>query len=89
MLDAHADRVLRALGREPAPQGIFLPEQVRAALAAFERHLASDAAPDLVPEAALEPGDEDAPDVARRAWPVLKMLERAECIGKPVVWSCD
>lgn len=81
MLQAHAEAVLRALGREPAPQGIFLPEQVDAALAAFA--LAQQAPAD---EAEAE-GDEPGPDLGRRAWPLLELLRGARQMAVPVTWS--
>jgi len=81
MLQAHAEAVLRALGREPAPQGIFLPEQVDAALAAF-------ALVQQAPVDAAEATDEEAvPDLGRRAWPLLELLRSARQKAVPVTWS--
>lgn len=81
MLQAHAEAVLRALGREPAPQGIFLPEQIDAALDAF-------AQAQQRPAEASEPEDEEpSPDLGRRAWPLLELLRRARQKTVPVTWS--
>jgi Domain of unknown function (DUF1840) len=81
MLQAHADAVLRALGREPAAQGIFEPQAMGAALAAFDARL-----PDPPPEGDAEQAD-DLPDLARRAWPLLQLLRRAQANWVVVTWS--
>lgn len=83
MLQADADRVLRALGRDPAPQGIVLPEQVAAALAHFAALAAAPSPPADDAEEAADP----APDLPRRAWPVLELLRAAQARGVPVTWS--
>ena len=81
MLQAHAEAVLRALGREPAPQGIFLPEQVDAALAAF-------ALVQQTPVDEAEAADQElGPDLGRRAWPLLELLRGARQKAVPVTWS--
>lgn len=85
MLQAHAERVLTALGREPAPQGIFLPEQIEEALATFRQALPAPAEPGGEPEDESDPGP--APDLARRAWPLLSLLQAAARGAVPVTWS--
>ncbi len=83
MLGAHAEAVLRALGREPAPQGIFLPEQVAAALDSLNR-AESLAAP------GAEPDDSEAapdPQLRQRAWPLRELLQRAAGKSCPVLWE--
>ncbi len=86
MLGRHADLVLRALGREPAPEGIFLAEQIEAALAAFAARQ-PDALETGESDGEGEPPREDEPDLARRAWPLLDLLLRAQRAGQPVTWS--
>lgn len=81
MLEAHAGRVLSALGRDLATQGIFLPDQIPAAIVSCER---ASEKPDLQPLA--DEGAEDLPDLARRAWPVLQLLRRALEADQPVLW---
>jgi hypothetical protein len=83
MLQADAERLLRALGREPAPQGIVLPEQVEEALANFAVRSEPPASPDDDADAA----EDLAPDLARRAWPLLELLRAARARGVPVTWS--
>lgn len=89
MLDAHAAGVLQALGRSPADQGIFLPEQIAAALAQFQIQAA--VAQDL-PSESPDADDGEAtelplPTLAQRAWPLLDLLRRAQQQGYPVTWS--
>lgn len=77
MLDAHADAVLRALGREPAPQGVFRgAEALRDALIHLQDVLA------LPTEEAAQPDEDDppcapTPGFAQRAWPVQQLLQQA------------
>lgn len=84
MLDRHAQAVLGALGREPAAQGIFLPEQIEAALQAFATRPAEPARASVDDEEELD--ERDIPDLARRAWPVLELLRRALAEQHPVLW---
>lgn len=86
MLQAHADKVLQALGRAPAASGIFLPEQVAEALQAFERSASEAAAAEAQTETEA---DEDLPDLRRRAWPLLQLLRDAQAMQVPVVWSSN
>ena len=78
MLRAHADAVLRALGREPAAQGIFEEQDIQQALNHF------DAQPPAEPP---EDDEDDAPHLSRRAWPLLQLLRRAQADGQAVIWS--
>ncbi|WP_374438486.1 DUF1840 domain-containing protein [Inhella sp.] len=86
MLAAHADRVLRALGREPAPQGIFLPEQIAAALHSLDR---AEQLP--VPDAEPDEGEANEglpdPQLRQRAWPLRELLQRAANKNFPVLWE--
>lgn len=86
MLDAHASAVLQALGRSPAAEGIFLPEQMAAALQHFQVQQALAEAEPL----AVDPDDErgeSPPGLAQRAWPLLDLLRRAQQLGHSVSWS--
>lgn len=84
MLDAEAGRVLAALGREPAPQGVFLPEQIDAALQHFAHQpVEAELPPDEGGDSEVEP----ALGLRRRAWPLLELLRRAQAEGVPVTWS--
>jgi Domain of unknown function (DUF1840) len=82
MLQAHADAVLRALARDPAPEGIFLPDQIPAALAAFEAVQRTQP-----PSEEAEEGQEAAPPgLAQRAWPLIDLLRRSHAAGHSVTW---
>lgn len=82
MLAAHGDAVLRALGREPAPQGIFLPEQVPEALASLARAEQLGSPPE---DETQEPVF--VPQLRQRAWPLRELLQRAAHQAEPVVWE--
>lgn len=84
MLGAQGDQLLRLLGREPAPKGIFevadMPAlEARLAAAVAE---AADAAPD-------DEGGQREPVVAlrQRLWPMIEMLRRCHAAGEPIVWG--
>lgn len=79
MLQAHADAVLAALGRECAPSGIFEGDGLAAALNHWDQRPESDGPGDGV--------DDDAPGIGQRAWPLLQMLRRAQDARVPVIWS--
>ena len=83
MLWGPAQDVLAALGRTPSPEGIFLPEQIEPALQALAQALKQ-------PDPAATEGDTDDDalvTLARRAWPLKTMLERAQALAVPVVWG--
>lgn len=79
MLRAHAEAVLEALGREPAPQGIFEGEGLASALLCWSRRA------EVTPNE--DDGEDDVPDLPRRAWPLLQLLRRAQAARVPVTWS--
>lgn len=95
MVQAHAELLLKQIGKAPATQGILEVVDMPAALQAL-REL-SDEPPELPP---TEEGDDTEPltraDVAfadepvslrNRAWPLIQMIERAQAAGKPIVWG--
>ena len=95
MLQAHAEALLKLLGKTPAPQGILEVKDISAALATLR------ALSDEVPKAPPPEGDEDVelvqpPEPAfvdepvslrKRAWPLMQMIERAQAADKPIVWG--
>ncbi len=83
MLQGDGEALLRALGRELAPQGIFEPGQISELLATF----ASMQQPQVEESEQGEDDTELAPRLAARAWPLLQMLRRAALEGHPVIWS--
>lgn len=86
------DAVLRAMGREPAAQGIF----EAAALAGLVRTLESAVAADESQrQAPAEPAGASGAEAARqervslkqRAWPLLEMMKRSASAGQDIVWG--
>jgi Domain of unknown function (DUF1840) len=83
MLGANGDQVLRLLGREPAPSGIFEVEAMPGLITALAAAVAAD-------DAAREGGDEAAPvgvTLRQRAWPLVEMLRRCHAARAVIVWG--
>ena len=92
MMGPTGDAVLRAAGREPAPQGIFEPAALPAARAAIEQAVADDDAARAAAEAKAKaegaaPPRADGIGLRQRAWPLVEMMKRAEAAGAPIVWG--
>ena len=92
MLGPTGDAVLRAAGREPAPQGIFEPAAMPAARAAIERAIEADDAARAEAEAQARAEGAKLPKgdglgLRQRAWPLVEMMKRAEGAGEPIVWG--
>jgi hypothetical protein len=92
MMGPSGDQVLRILGREPAPQGIFDVDALAAAMLAIEQAVAADEAARAQAErdAAAEGqplAPRDAVSLRQRAWPLLEMMKRARDAGQPIVWG--
>lgn len=86
------DRVMQLVGRDPAPQGIFLPAQMPAAIAALEQGIADEerARREAEAEAAAEGRTLPPPkevSLRQRAWPLIEMLRRAHAAEKDIVWG--
>jgi Domain of unknown function (DUF1840) len=81
MTGPHGDQLLRLLGREPAAQGILLPQDLPPAIAALEAAVAAEELP----------VDDDAQPrpigLRQRAWPLLEMMKRARAQDKEIVWG--
>jgi hypothetical protein len=86
MLAPQGDRMLRLIGREPAPKGIIEPAAMAAAIAALEAAIADVEADGEAPEEGT-PADESPVSLRRRLWPMIDMLRRAADAGVPVVWG--
>lgn len=84
MLGPQGDQVLRAIGREPAAQGIIEPAAMAAAIAALEAAVAAEAVDGAEAEDHERPR---AVSLRQRAWPMIEMLKRAQAAGQPVVWG--
>ncbi|HQY37972.1 MAG TPA: DUF1840 domain-containing protein [Giesbergeria sp.] len=97
LLEPHGRRLLQAMGKEPAAQGIVTVAQIPAAIAALEAAVAADdrrraeaAQADEVDEAnEAQPSDpaQDTVTLRQRAAPFLDMLRRSAADGQDVVWG--
>jgi hypothetical protein len=92
MLAASGDRVLRILGREPAPKGILEVAAMPAAMHAIEVAVAQDEEERRQAEAeAAVQGTPLAPREAvtlrQRAWPLLEMVRRCHAARADIVWG--
>ena len=92
MMGPTGDALMRAIGREPAAQGIIEPVAMPAAMVAIEQAvLADEAARDEAEREAAERGERLAPRegvaLRQRLWPMLEMLKRCSAAGEPVVWG--
>ncbi|MEK8024507.1 MAG: hypothetical protein RLY78_2419 [Pseudomonadota bacterium] len=92
MLGPHGDAMLRAMGREPAPRGIFEAAHLPALIQALEAAIADDEARRAEAQAqALAEGREPPPrpDITARTrlWPMIELLRQAQRADVPVVWG--
>jgi hypothetical protein len=86
------DAILRLVGREPAPKGIFTPEQMPGLVAALEAAVAAEERRRAEAEAAARAEGRELPPpdgigLRQRAWPLVEMLRRAHAAGKDIVWG--
>ena len=92
MLGPHGDQLLRLMGRDPSPRGIFevdaMPGLIAALEAAVEADEAARKAGDDEParDAAPRPGA-DGVSLRRRAWPLVEMLRRSHAAAEVIVWG--
>ena len=82
MLGPNGDQLLRIVGRDPAPKGIFEAAQMPGLIAALEAAVGAD-------EAARAGGDRSGESVAlrQRVWPLVEMLRRAHSAGEVITWG--
>lgn len=90
MLSAHAQALLQHIGKSSDAKGILTPEEMPAALSALkslpgEEPPAPQATDGDGPE--IDPPDEVAIDLRRRAWPLIQMIEAAHAAKEPIVWG--
>jgi hypothetical protein len=98
MLGPNGDQLLRLLGREPGPKGIFEPADMPALIATLKAAVQADEAVRAAPRADAgapaseapggdEPAAQAKVSLRQRVWPMVDMLGRAHAAGQPVVWG--
>lgn len=103
MVQAHAESLLKLLGKTPSAKGIIEPKDMPAALETL-RALGDEVAEDEGASAPERAQDDDADEredgeprepgflgervsLRLRAWPLVQMLEKAHAADKPIVWG--
>jgi len=86
------DQIVRILGKEPAPQGIVLPADMPAAIAALEQAVLDEEAQRKRAEEEAQAEGRALPPregvtLRQRAWPLIEMMRRAHEADKEIVWG--
>ena len=89
MLEANGRRVLEAIGKDPGPKGIILPEQMPAAVAALQAAITLEESQDKELQNGESPNmtPRDGLGLRQRALPFIDMLKRNHEAGHEVVWG--
>lgn len=91
MLGPNGDQVMRLIGREPAPQGIFEVEAMPGLISALKAAVEAD-------EAVRDPAADGAHGsdeskgrnrvaLRQRVWPLVEMLRRCHAAREVIVWG--
>ena len=94
MLEPNGRRVLEIIGKAPGPQGIILPEQMQAALAALDQAVAQEEV-DMKAAAAQTGGpgqgksasESDHVGLRQRVLPFIEMLKSCAAAGEDIRWG--
>lgn len=91
MLGPTGDRILGALGKEPAPKGIIEVADMPAAMQAIEAAVVADEAETRRAEEEARANGQTPPPrgitLRQRAWPLVEMMKLAQRDGHPIVWG--
>ncbi len=92
MLEPNGRRVLEIIGKSPEPQGIVLPEQMEAALAALQAAVdaAEAARQEAVKEARLrgeDPPPQEPVNLRTRVHPFMEMLRACKTSHNNITWG--
>jgi hypothetical protein len=93
MLGPNGDQLLRIVGREPAPRGIFEVEAMPSLIAALTAAVAADeAARGRDAGDAVDAGEDGSPagdrvSLRSRIWPLVEMLRRCHKAREVIVWG--
>ena len=86
------DRLMRLLGREPAPQGIFQPAQMPQAIAVLEAAVLDEEEARRRAEAEAAAEGRTLPalkgvSLRQRVWPLIDMMRRCAAAEEDIVWG--
>jgi hypothetical protein len=92
MLEGNGRRVLEIIGKASGPQGIILPADMPAALAALHAAIASEEAERDAASAQAKADGKPSPrleavSLRQRAHPFIAMLHECSAGGKEIVWG--
>jgi hypothetical protein len=92
MLQQHGRRVLEIIGKDPAQQGIVLPQQMPAAVQALRDAAVQEEADQKRQREEAEAKGEPLPEfdhvsLRMRSAPFIEMMERCEKAGVEIVWG--
>jgi hypothetical protein len=88
MLGPNGDRVMRLLGRDPSPRGIFEVETMGALVARLEQAVAADeAARRHAAEAVDDQTKGESVSLRQRVWPLVEMLRRCHGARQVITWG--
>jgi hypothetical protein len=92
MLGDSGDQLLRLLGREPSPQGIFEVADLPALRTALEQAVAAEEAVRAQAETEANAEGHRLPlrenvSLRQRVWPLVEMMKRAQADDYPIVWG--
>ena len=89
MLGANGDQVMRLVGREPAPKGIFEVDAMPGLMSTLKAAVEADDATRVstAVDAARESGGGDRVALRQRVWPLVEMLRRCHAAREVIVWG--
>ncbi|NCT82639.1 MAG: DUF1840 domain-containing protein [Comamonadaceae bacterium] len=92
MMSDSGDALLRLMGREPAPRGIFEAAALPGLMQALEAGVAADeaqfqAAVDAAKAAGEAPPRRQGVSLRQRAWPLHELMQRSAKENADIVWG--
>ncbi|MDO8774644.1 MAG: DUF1840 domain-containing protein [Burkholderiaceae bacterium] len=96
MLEFSARHILQIIGKEPSPQGIILPADMPAAIAALEQAIAREEAAILAAKKAAsesgeaqsaKPAGADVVPLRQRSLPFIGLLKACSSANTQIVWG--
>ena len=92
MMGPNGDQVLRLVGREPSPKGIFELADLPSVIAALESAVAAEEAARSAAEAEARADGQTLPPrdgvaLRQRVWPLVEMMRRSLAGEQPIVWG--